>query len=1038
MRGEDPDTGEASFDGPPRASQRREDANHPWFFDSERQPVSAISSTADDGSPNSSDPEALVRASRGGLGGRPAESVEQAARQLAGIAKLLSPGLTTFETGRESGAKLVQKLDELEVRLRNRGPGGSDSLTAALAGLEAEFRASPRMPATVEPPGQKTGLRTGSEGAAERAPSVAGGMASNHASCSVAEPVLGDPEKDVAALAGKLENACDDLDRDFGGEGVDRDGKAGVLGAEARQGVALETPVRDLTGGAQTIRELGECTSSLDQFDRLARVFQRSLTQLEAAKAYKGSFEGHGAENPVPETFPAPSMNPAHYDALTRHIETSHRQLAARLEAGLAAGANEMHTLRDLVADAANKMELAREPGQGQSAGAALEPEIAKLALRLDCAGEGLASLTSLECSSGGLSVQPEETRRIVSGLSNAAEPKPSNGPGSVEDAQSIMRGIDGLRALHEETAQQARLALTVIQESVEQVAGYCARLEAAAGGMRPDRRGAGIAPEDPFAPILTYLAQLENPLAREALADDGVQGAGKQQPAAHGDAAGEPGFLIEPGLGFPGRDQHSERRDAPPKASQVRDEGASRTDFIAAARRAARTAQMELDGATSKSLAGDDGRAKPGAFPFGRSWGLFVTYKRPLVLGAAVLFAAIGAYALARTLAHHNLNDFVPDFLRQSGRAAEHGKSAGGASRTFASMTPKGRLPATQARRNEAPGGQLPAAGAASTMTALLDPSRLAAPAEPGFPSDSTVPFGKLSPATRAIAGSDAIVVVAGSIRASNIASISAPPRPPAATVPAKALPSAALAATPAVPSAGPLTARAAPPAVGPNENLVGKAEAGDAAAQFDLAVRYAEGGAGPRNYELAAQWYEKAAQQGIAVAEYRLASLYEKGLGVGKDIQRAKDLYQRAAEKGNTRAMYNLGVLAADGTGGKPNYTSAALWFGKAAEYGIRDSQFNLAVLLARGLGLPKDLVKSYTWFAIVAAAGDADAARKRDDVAARLTSSELAAANAAAAGFAPRPADHAANEITPPPTQLEAAPAQGQPVKPKVSGL
>ncbi len=993
--------------------------------------MSAISSKGDDGSPNPSDPEGLVHASRGGLG-RPAESVEQAAGLLAGIAKLLSPGLTTFETDRESGAKLVQKLDELELRLRNRGRDCSDSLRAALAGLEAEFRASPRMPAMVEPPRQKNAPESGSEGAANPTPSVAGEMASNHPCPSVAEPILGDQETDGAALAGTLENASDDVDRDFGGEDVDRDGKAGMLGAEARQGVALETPVCDLTGGAQIIREVGECASSLDQFDRLARVFQRSLTQLEAAKAYRASFGGHGAENPVPETFPAPSMDPARYDALTRHIETSHRQLAARLEAGLAAGANEMNTLRDLVADAAKKTELTRDPGQSQCAGAALEAEIAKLALRFDRAGEGIASLTSLEGSIGGLSVQLEEMRRIVSGLANAAEPKPSNGVGSVEDAQSIMRGIAGLRALHEETARQTQLVLTAIQESVEQVAGYCARLEAAADGLRPDRRGAGIAPEDPFAPILTYLAQHENPLAREALADDLVQGAGKRHPAAHGDTAGEAGFLIEPGLGFPGWDEHSEPSGAPPKASQIRDEGASRTDFIAAARRAARTAQMELDGAIPKSLAGDDGRAKPGAFLFGWNRGLFVTYKRPLVLGAAGLFAAIGAYAMARTLAPNKLSDFVPTFLKQSGRAAE---PTGVASRTFASMVPKGRLPVSQARQNESPGRQLPAADAASTMTALLDPSRLAAPAEPGFPSDSAEPFGKLSPVTRAIAGSDAIVAVASPIRASKIASISAPPHPPAATVPAKALPSAALAATPAVPSAGPLTARAPPPGVGPNENLVGQAESGDAAAQFDLAVRYAEGGAGPRNYELAAQWYEKAAQQGLAVAEYRLGSLYEKGLGVGKDMQRAKDLYQRAAEKGNTRAMHNLGVLAAEG--GKPNYTSAALWFGKAAEYGIRDSQYNLAVLLARGLGLPKDLVKSYTWFAIVAAAGDADAARKRDDVAARLTSSELAAANAAAADFAPRPADHAANEITPPPTRLEAAPAQGQPV-PKVSGL
>jgi localization factor PodJL len=552
---------------------------------------------------------------------------------------------------------------------------------------------------------------------------------------------------------------------------------------------------------------------------------------------------------------------------------------------------------------------------------------------------------------------------------------------------------------------------------------------------MRPDRRGAEVVPEDPFAPILKYLAQHENSLAGEALAEEGVQGAGKlqRQPAAHGDTAGEAGFLIEPGLGLPGRGEHGEPRGALPRASQARDEGAGPTDFIAAARRAARTAQIELETATSKSLARDDNVAPPRAFLFGRSRGFFVTNKRPLVLGAAVLFAAIGAYALARTLAPHNLKDFVPAFLRHSGKAAEQAKLAGVASRTFASMQPKGGPPANHARRNEAPGGQLAAAGAARTMTALLDPSRLAAPAEPASPSDSAAAFGKLSPVTRAIAGSDAIVD--GPIRPSNMASIPAPLLPPA-TVPAKALPSAAASPPTTRPPAGPLTARAAPAAVGPNENLVGQAEAGDAAAQFDLAVRYAEGGADRGNYELAVQWYEKAAQQGLAVAEYRLGSLYEKGVGVGRDIQRAKDLYQRAAEKGNTRAMHNLGVLAAEG--GKPNYTSAALWFGKAAEYGIRDSQYNLAVLLARGLGLPKDLVKSYTWFAIVAAAGDADAARKRDDVAARLTSSELAAANAAAMGFVPRPADHAANEIPPPPAQLEAAPAQGQSVKPKISGL
>ena len=119
--------------------------------------------------------------------------------------------------------------------------------------------------------------------------------------------------------------------------------------------------------------ELGECASSLEQFDRLARDVSAVIDATRGGKSCRASFEGHGAENPVPETFPAPSMDPARYDALTRQIETSHRQLAARLEAGLAAGANEMNTLRDLVGDAAKKMDASprsrSRPVRGRDSG---------------------------------------------------------------------------------------------------------------------------------------------------------------------------------------------------------------------------------------------------------------------------------------------------------------------------------------------------------------------------------------------------------------------------------------------------------------------------------------------------------------------------------------------------------------------------------------------------------------------------------------------------------------------------------------------
>lgn len=114
----------------------------------------------------------------------------------------------------------------------------------------------------------------------------------------------------------------------------------------------------------------------------------------------------------------------------------------------------------------------------------------------------------------------------------------------------------------------------------------------------------------------------------------------------------------------------------------------------------------------------------------------------------------------------------------------------------------------------------------------------------------------------------------------------------------------------------------------------------------------------------------------------------------------------------------MHNLAVLAADGgDAGKPDYATAAQWFKKAAEYGVRDSQYNLAVLLARGLGIQQNFVAAYMWFSIVAAQGDDDAARKRDDVGARLNANELAAAKAMADAFRAKTPDPAANDVEAP---------------------
>ena len=199
---------------------------------------------------------------------------------------------------------------------------------------------------------------------------------------------------------------------------------------------------------------------------------------------------------------------------------------------------------------------------------------------------------------------------------------------------------------------------------------------------------------------------------------------------------------------------------------------------------------------------------------------------------------------------------------------------------------------------------------------------------------------------------------------------------------------------------------------------SLRSAAAAGDAAAVYEVASRAAEGRGLPPDPALAARLFEKAAAAGLVPAQYRLGSLYEKGLGVGRDPAKAKAWYEKAAERGNAKAMHNLGVLFAEGVDGKPDYGAAQRWFLAAAEFGVKDSQYNLAVLLARGLGVPIDLSQSYKWFAVAAGQGDQEAMKKRDEVAARLGATDLAAARALAEAWRARPANPTANEVPPSP--------------------
>jgi localization factor PodJL len=405
------------------------------------------------------------------------------------------------------------------------------------------------------------------------------------------------------------------------------------------------------------------------------------------------------------------------------------------------------------------------------------------------------------------------------------------------------------------------------------------------------------------------------------------------------------------------------------------------RADFIAAARRAAQAAAAEaarVEPAPTDEPA-EPRERKPGAFA--RISQAIRSRRRPLLLAAAAIVLAIGAMQL-------------------------YGRFTGAAG------SPDDNLIAETAR-------PAPIAAASNPPTTSGIALSVPSPASGAMVAPSTTPDASIAFAAPEAFG--ARFSGGAPEAAANPAPLPATPAvaPQAAAKPAPLTLASAPAAAGlpiAMPPAAEMPANAPDTRIG-SDKLVRAAAAGDSAAAFEVAARYADGNRVPKNLAKAAEWYEKAANGGIAVAQYRLGSLNERGQGVAKNLAKAVIWYQRAADQGNINAMHNLAVLMSEGADGPPDPEKALQWFLAAGDYGVRDSQYNLGVIYARGLGTAQNLQASYKWFAIAASQGDTDAGARRDEVAKLLNGDDLAKARAAVQAWHAKPPLAEANGVSAP---------------------
>ncbi|AZZ93141.1 hypothetical protein EUZ85_21430 [Hahella sp. KA22] len=91
-------------------------------------------------------------------------------------------------------------------------------------------------------------------------------------------------------------------------------------------------------------------------------------------------------------------------------------------------------------------------------------------------------------------------------------------------------------------------------------------------------------------------------------------------------------------------------------------------------------------------------------------------------------------------------------------------------------------------------------------------------------------------------------------------------------------------------------------------------QAKSGDAEAQTYVGEIYEKGLGLAPDYEVAAVWYRRAADQNFTRAQINLGNLYEKGLGVNKDPIMALNWYRRASGLDGDNLQYASTIVAND----------------------------------------------------------------------------------------------------------------------------
>jgi len=801
--------------------------------------------------------------------------------------------------------------------------------------------------------------------------------------------------------------------------GADSNALAGVERglAEVRDAVRDLTPAENLIGYTDAIEALAHKIDLI-----VSERDPATMQQLERSLATLREMAAHVASN---ETISSLSTQVRALADKIDHLATGGgsdaiNKLELRIDALSRAVTDRAQNgdvlpsrLEGLLQSLSEKIEQVQQTRSDEIAVSHLEDCIAKLVERLNATDSRLNNLDAIERGLADLLVHIEDIRANRESTALRAENSANIDllKHDMARAQGTLEAVHGtlgqvadrlatieknIRADRPEPAKHEADTLYFTQpadntlgEATAIASEAIARAVQNAPSPAPEPVAAPVASAPAFQPPPTLLAELSNL---------GVQLA--NLPAT--DPAPPADQPLEPGSGAPRLATHPGARIAASEAALgvARPSAPARggkSDFIAAARRAAQAAGQDMNGRQTRPAPARARGAEPAPEPR-----KVMTRIKKMVLAASIVAIIVGSIQFVSNIFNFGIFDTNETRL-SSGREPD---PPNGDNSVAAETTVPGASPTLADSKPASSSAATTKAADAEITSSLLAPTTLPSltPAAPAPSPTAVAP----APAPVAQPARDVDPTAQASPPASNSSPSSAPLPAPAAKNDVTGSIARSSADKQPAPAAQPVI-DGLPVAIS-GARLRSAAVAGDAAAAYEVAMRFMEGRGVPANLEEAARWFERAASKGLVPGQFRYASMLEKGQGVRKDLAAAQKLYIAAAGKGHAKAMHNLAVLYAEGVDGKPDYVNAAQWFRRAAEHGVADSQYNLGVLTARGLGTEKNIAESYKWFALAAAQGDRDAARKRDDVAAYLNAQTLESVQEAVKSFAlqPQPAE------------------------------